>query len=468
MAAIFQTPKTKRDPETCKKVPVLDGLGNPVMLPKWRAIIVTHRGDRKKFTFTKNKSQSQKQADLLEAREREIRLGLRPVPSVSEAAGKRAIDDVVAEYLAWGDTQGGRGGRPWSPENSKKRRYYLAWWKGKLKLKKLSDLHDRLPDAEKAIRTLTTGKDKKSGKTLGAYKEGINAFCHWCKERKYLTENPFDGIGKFDTTPKHPRRAMTLEEILTVLETCPSHRRLMYETAFASGFRAGELRCLTLDHIDQEACGLRLSAEEDKGRKSRFQPITRNLLARLVAFGESGEAKKRYLAMFRKAGVKTNANIPENPLLYIPSQPARAIQDDLKKAGIPVTTKDGKIDFHACRTAYVNLVIAAGADVKTAQELSRHSTPHLTMNIYGRAADHRLTRVAEAVGEMISQNTKANMDMEGENREKLHLLDTSTQNEDIDKKGTPCIARGSDDKKWYRRVELNHRPMGYESIALDR
>ena len=468
MATVFQTPKTKRDPESGKKVTVRDASGNPVMLPKWRATVITHRGVRKIFTFTKNKAQSQKQADLLEAREREIRLGLRPVPTLSEAASKRPIEDIFTEYLDWGDTQGGRGGRPWSSQNSKKRRYYLAWWKERLKLKTLADLYDRLPDAEKAIRTLTAGKTKRSGKTLGAYKEGINAFCYWCKERKYMSENPFDGMAKFDTSPKFPRRAMKLEEILLLLETCPSHRRLMYETAFASGFRAGELRSLTLDHIDREDCGLRLSAEEDKGRKARFQPITRDLLDRLVAFGETGEAKKRYAAMRRKAGLKDVDNIPPNPILYIPSQPARAIQDDLIKAGIPVTTKDGKLDFHACRTAYINLVIAAGADVKTAQELSRHSTPHLTMNIYGRAADYRLTRVAEAVGEMISPSAGENMDATVENSEKLHILDISTQNSSTDEKGTPCIARGSDDKKWYRRVELNHRPMGYESIALDR
>ncbi len=140
----------------------------------------------------------------------------------------------------------------------------------------------------------------------------------------------------------------------------------------------------------------------------------------------------------------------------------------MKKAGIPITIKDGKLDFHDCRTAYINLVIAAGADVKTAQELSRHSTPHLTMNIYGRAADYRLTRVAEAVGEMISQNTNHNTTTDSESEEKLHILDISTQKEVTQEKGTPCIARGSSDKNWYRRVELNHRPMGYESIALDR
>ena len=52
----------------------------------------------------------------------------------------------------------------------------------------------------------------------------------------------------------------------------------------------------------------------------------------------------------------------------------------------------GKIDFHACRTACVNLVLESGATVTEAQELARHSTPDLTMNVYGRTREDRLTQ----------------------------------------------------------------------------
>ena len=44
------------------------------------------------------------------------------------------------------------------------------------------------------------------------------------------------------------------------------------------------------------------------------------------------------------------------------------------------------------------MVIEAGASVKEAQTLLRHSTPQLTMNAYARARDHRLAEVAERVG----------------------------------------------------------------------
>ena len=55
---------------------------------------------------------------------------------------------------------------------------------------------------------------------------------------------------------------------------------------------------------------------------------------------------------------------------------------DLKIAGIEYEV-DGKYsDFHALRHTFVTNVIKAGATVKEAQTLARHSKPELTINIY--------------------------------------------------------------------------------------
>lgn len=70
-------------------------------------------------------------------------------------------------------------------------------------------------------------------------------------------------------------------------------------------------------------------------------------------------------------------------------------------AGIPKHTSRGKIDFHACRVAYVSLIIEIGATAKEAQTLARHATPDLTMNIYGRAREERLTEAVERMSEVV-------------------------------------------------------------------
>ena len=64
-------------------------------------------------------------------------------------------------------------------------------------------------------------------------------------------------------------------------------------------------------------------------------------------------------------------------------------------------TPAGKIDFHAVRLAYINLVIESGVTVKEAQVLARHETTELTMNIYGRARKERLWTVVEQVAQAI-------------------------------------------------------------------
>ena len=83
----------------------------------------------------------------------------------------------------------------------------------------------------------------------------------------------------------------------------------------------------------------------------------------------------------------------------MPSHTARAIDADLEAAGIEKWTSKGKLDFHAIRVAFVNFVFESNASVKEAQALARHATPDLTMNVYGRTRDDRLSQVVEDVAE---------------------------------------------------------------------
>ena len=66
----------------------------------------------------------------------------------------------------------------------------------------------------------------------------------------------------------------------------------------------------------------------------------------------------------------------------IPAHTARAIDADLKAAGTEKWTREGKIDFHAIRVAYINFVFESNASAKETQTPARHSTLDLTMNVY--------------------------------------------------------------------------------------
>jgi len=77
---------------------------------------------------------------------------------------------------------------------------------------------------------------------------------------------------------------------------------------------------------------------------------------------------------------------------------------DLHASGIPKVTPEGKLDFHALRVTYVTLLVQAGAYVKEAQSLARHSDPKLTMNVYAKVFPERLTQLVENVGQPILED----------------------------------------------------------------
>jgi site-specific recombinase XerD len=67
---------------------------------------------------------------------------------------------------------------------------------------------------------------------------------------------------------------------------------------------------------------------------------------------------------------------------------------------VELRTFKGKIDFHALRVAYINMLITSGADFKTVLELSRHTAAYMTA-LYARTEDDRIDKAVESVGERI-------------------------------------------------------------------
>jgi len=332
-------------------------------------------GRRQWGSGTSNEKETLQFAQRLEDQHRQIRLGLLPRPKAPDKP--RPYAEIVDEYLRWGEMQGGRGGRPWAVGHCRMRRTHLKWWGGQLKVEMLGDLQGSLGDVERALQVLR--KAGSSGKTISNYAEALAAFCDWCVNRDYLSEDPLKNLARFDITPKVRRRAMTSEEIRRFLEVA-GDLKLLCETAFCTGLRANELRSVCVRHLDIERQGLTLDAAWTKNRKPGFQPLPGLLVEHLEAVAKNKRA--------------------DEPLLQVPSHPAREVDKILLAADIEKRTQEGKLDFHALRNAYITLISETGASWKDTQDLARHQTPMMTER-YARSRTDHLRSHTEAVGRIV-------------------------------------------------------------------
>ncbi len=400
MAKIYRTCRKRRNQATGKKTVVLGPDGKPILHPKWRVTILSHKGKRRTYTLGRSKAHAQKHADMLEQQELEIRNGLRPAPDSEAEKSRRPFDEVLDEYISWGKIQGGRRGLPWDDVHARKKERDILFWRDTLGLKEIGDACDILPQVEAECRKMFEAGN--CGKTVWNKVQTLRTLFLWCWRRRYLTENPLRELGKFNTEPISKRRAMTLEEYHALLRHSPPHLRLLYEVAACSGLRENELRQLKIGDLDRINCTLRIDRMIDKGRLDRLQFIPAELAKRLAAAADSREAEKLYEQIYRGQGKRPgNGGPPMNPLLYVPASTTAMLKRGLAAAGIPSETKDGRLDFHALRTAYINFLLDVGAPPKELQDLARHQTLDMTMNVYGRVRSNRKRNLVEALGAML-------------------------------------------------------------------
>jgi len=418
---------------------------------KFKAWFTDARGRRRHFVGTHARADTLRIAQRKEDEARQIRLGYRPAPTSADRHRAMRFADAADEYRAWGESQGGRGGRPWSAVHARKIKTKLAFWQAELGLDTLADLHDGiLPKVEAALREVAA--KGRAGRTIENQIEPLRGFCRWAAKRGYLADDPLRTRTRYDVTPRETRRALTAEEVGRLLNVADGWRRLVYETALCSGLRAGELRALRRADLDTERGGFVLSGAWTKNRRDGFQPLPAALVKKLADFAASGEADDLY-----RHFPPRQRETPTEPLLYLPDNTSRMFALDRERAGIPKRAFGGRVDFHALRVAYVTGVLEAGAGLKEAQTLARHATPGLTLNVYGRAREERLAAVAERLGETILATAEAAETAESDAERAVLLPKVAAGAEGLDVSAIAASAKAN--AGWWRRGESNPRPV---------
>ncbi|MGB0372974.1 MAG: tyrosine-type recombinase/integrase [Opitutales bacterium] len=181
-----------------------------------------------------------------------------------------------------------------------------------------------------------------------------------------IPANPLAHVSKADLRGKQQRRRALTEDELQRLLNASGPRRLLYTMACYTGFRQNELRQLCWGdlHLDGDRPHVRARASTTKNGKDALIPLHPELASEL------------------KAAQPTGAKEGER-VFYIDTHPDRTFVRDLKNA--KVERFDGlgrKVDFHALRYTFCTMLAREGTSQRMAQELMRHSDPHLTAQIY--------------------------------------------------------------------------------------
>ena len=143
-----------------------------------------------------------------------------------------------------------------------------------------------------------------ASKTLAQYAESAGAFCDWCVNRQYLSEDPLRALGCLATTPEIRRQALTVNEIDRLLNSVPPYMRLVYTTAVLAGLRHQELQRLTRSHLHRTLGGLQLTPDVTKNSEAAFQPLPRCLLEELDAFTRTEFPQELYARALQQKDAK--------------------------------------------------------------------------------------------------------------------------------------------------------------------
>ncbi|WP_439628891.1 tyrosine-type recombinase/integrase [Gemmata sp.] len=222
-----------------------------------------------------------------------------------------------------------------------------------------------------------------SPQTADFHLAAARRFVRWLARKVPVPADLLDGLPGFNPKAdrRHARREIGPVELADLIETTRASKKVvrgltgtdratLYLTAFATGYRAGELSELGPENfdLDTDPPAVVLPARLTKNKKAARQPIQPGLAELLGA----------YLAGKPRGRAVWPGTWGEKP--------AKVLRVDLAAAGIPYCVEgvNGKeyADFHALRHSYLSALSAAGVGAKELQELARHSDPRLTLGIY--------------------------------------------------------------------------------------
>ena len=241
-------------------------------------------------------------------------------------------------------------------------------------------------ESEQILASLVKGR---SPATITGYRSAVTTFCRWLVRRGVLARMP--ALPRVRGNPKtfRPRRAITQEVMLQICASVERRgaklagstataRSLLYQTAFYSALRLRALREIRVGDLMQEADGgwsLSVRAETDKTGHARRIPIVAPGLGDALAAMVKGR--------------------PASALIWpgLPPTMSATLQSDLRDAGIPFVTTEGRFDFHSFRHSGATHFLTRGVSPLVVARLGGWASLEMLSRRYGHLDTSNLAQL---------------------------------------------------------------------------
>lgn len=218
-------------------------------------------------------------------------------------------------------------------------------------------------------------------------------------------------------------RVLTKEEVNRFLQTCKGHRLYAaFLLELSTGLRRGELLGLTWSVIDLEDGILQVRQQLNRVKegegpsKLAFRPLKSKTSYRTIripelVLKELKEHKRRQDADRERLGVVYEDNnlvfCTEDGKPLDPRRFTRTYEMLLNKAEVPYTA------FHNLRHTFVVMLLEAGQDIKTIQELVGHADISTTLNEYAEVLESMRAKASTRINDVLSEILNTPQDKNG-------------------------------------------------------
>lgn len=309
----------------------------------WRKRYINEFGKRAEFIGYSEKSMSKKafdrERDRVDEMRKKLEMGL-PTPDT------RPVTDIIKDWIAWGDSQGGRFGQGWSVGYRKNIvRFVPAIFK-RMGVNRLDAV-----TLQKFEKALSVWSEPGTRRTNGGY---VKMFLTWCFDRGLLMRHPFTGWPGKKMIGKRKRRFLTMDEFRSLLSASPKKHAIAYEFAIYTGARSEEFNFIRVDSVDWKNGTVFLPGKFTKNGQDTTFYLPPEFLEKLQDY-----------ARFKLPAAKLFDLSINNKDRYF--------QKHREAAGIPYETEKGFVTFHSLRHTFISYLGMTAGNQATLLRLSRHS-----------------------------------------------------------------------------------------------